>query len=58
MLGPLGVTFGLSTIIVGHATFCVVVVYNNVIARIRRTAVRSTRRPPTSALTTGRRSGS
>ena len=38
VLGPLGVTFGLATIIVGHATFCVVVVYNNVIARIRRTA--------------------
>ncbi len=30
VLGPLGVSFGLSTIIVGHATFCVVVVYNNV----------------------------
>ncbi|MBA2643517.1 MAG: ABC transporter permease subunit [Actinobacteria bacterium] len=28
----------LTTIIVGHATFCVVVVYNNVIARMRRTA--------------------
>jgi len=38
VLGPLGVSFGLSTIIVGHATFCVVVVYNNVIARMRRTA--------------------
>jgi putative spermidine/putrescine transport system permease protein len=37
VLGPLGVSFGLSTIIVGHATFCVVVVYNNVIARLRRT---------------------
>ena len=37
VLGPLGVTFGLTTIIVGHATFCVVVVYNNVIARMRRT---------------------
>lgn len=37
VLGPLGVSFGLSTIIVGHATFCVVVVYNNVIARMRRT---------------------
>jgi putative spermidine/putrescine transport system permease protein len=38
-LGPLhikGPTFGLATIIVGHATFCVVVVYNNVIARLRR----------------------
>ena len=37
VLGPIGVTFGLTTIIVGHATFCVVVVYNNVIARMRRT---------------------
>jgi len=39
-LGPLhisGPQFGLATIIVGHATFCVVVVYNNVIARLRRT---------------------
>ena len=33
-----GLSFGLFTIIVGHATFCVVVVYNNVIARLRRTA--------------------
>ena len=32
----LGVRFGLATIIVGHATFCVVVAYNNVIARLRR----------------------
>ena len=31
-----GVDLGLLTIIVGHATFCVVVVYNNVIARLRR----------------------
>jgi putative spermidine/putrescine transport system permease protein len=38
VLGPWGVTFGLTTIIIGHATFCVVVVYNNVIARMRRTA--------------------
>jgi putative spermidine/putrescine transport system permease protein len=29
-------TFGLFTIIIGHATFCVVIVYNNVIARLRR----------------------
>jgi putative spermidine/putrescine transport system permease protein len=38
-IGPLHVTgpeFGLTTIIVGHATFCVVVVYNNVVARLRR----------------------
>jgi putative spermidine/putrescine transport system permease protein len=38
VLGPWGVGFGLATIVVGHATFCVVVVYNNVIARMRRTA--------------------
>jgi putative spermidine/putrescine transport system permease protein len=30
------VNFGLWTIVVGHATFCVVVVYNNVVARLRR----------------------
>jgi putative spermidine/putrescine transport system permease protein len=28
--------FGMMTIIIGHATFCVVLVYNNVIARMRR----------------------
>ncbi len=38
VLGPLGLSFGLMTIVIGHATFCVVVVYNNVIARMRRTA--------------------
>jgi putative spermidine/putrescine transport system permease protein len=32
-----GVTFSFWTVVVGHATFCVVVVYNNVIARLRRT---------------------
>lgn len=37
VLGPLGLSFGLTTIVVGHATFCVVVVYNNVVARMRRT---------------------
>ncbi len=31
-----GIDFGLLTIVVGHATFCVVIVYNNVIARMRR----------------------
>ena len=30
------VEFGLGTIIIGHATFCVVIAYNNVIARLRR----------------------
>ncbi|MGQ0656584.1 MAG: ABC transporter permease [Chromatiales bacterium] len=34
----LGVPFSIWTIILGHATFCVVVVYNNVIARFRRTS--------------------
>jgi putative spermidine/putrescine transport system permease protein len=38
VLGPFGLSFGLATIILGHATFCVVVVYNNAIARLRRTA--------------------
>ena len=38
VLGPLGLSFGLATIILGHATFCVVVVYNNALARLRRTA--------------------
>ena len=32
----LGVELSLFTIIVGHATFCIVVVYNNVVARLRR----------------------
>ncbi|HEX4698479.1 MAG TPA: ABC transporter permease [Actinomycetes bacterium] len=36
-LSPIGIHFGLFTVIVGHATFCVVVVYNNVLARLRRT---------------------
>jgi putative spermidine/putrescine transport system permease protein len=31
-----GIEFGLLTIVVGHATFCVVIAYNNVIARLRR----------------------
>jgi putative spermidine/putrescine transport system permease protein len=35
----LGVDLGLFTVIVGHATFCIVVVYNNVVARLRRTSV-------------------
>jgi len=32
-----GVSFSITTIIVGHATFCIVTVYNNVLARLRRT---------------------
>jgi putative spermidine/putrescine transport system permease protein len=33
-----GVSFSLWTIVIGHATFCVVIVYNNVLARLRRTS--------------------
>lgn len=33
-----GIPFSFWTIVIGHATFCVVVVYNNVVARFRRTA--------------------
>ena len=32
----LGIDLSLFTVVVGHATFCIVVVYNNVIARLRR----------------------
>jgi putative spermidine/putrescine transport system permease protein len=34
----LDVDFTVWTIIIGHATFCIVTVYNNVIARLRRTS--------------------
>jgi putative spermidine/putrescine transport system permease protein len=34
----LGVSLGLLTIVIGHATFCIVVVFNNVVARLRRTS--------------------
>jgi putative spermidine/putrescine transport system permease protein len=36
-LGLLEIPFSFWTIVVGHATFCVVVVYNNALARLRRT---------------------
>jgi putative spermidine/putrescine transport system permease protein len=36
-MGLLDISFSFWTIVVGHATFCVVVVYNNVLARFRRT---------------------
>jgi putative spermidine/putrescine transport system permease protein len=32
-----GVNLSLTTIVIGHATFCIVIVYNNVLARLRRT---------------------
>lgn len=38
VLPPLGLGFGLLTVVIGHATFCVVVVFNNVVARLRRTS--------------------
>ncbi|MEZ0240849.1 MAG: ABC transporter permease, partial [Chloroflexota bacterium] len=34
----IGIDLGLLTVIIGHATFCVVVIFNNVIARLRRTS--------------------
>ncbi len=33
-----GIDFSLWTIVIGHATFCVVIVFNNVVARVRRTS--------------------
>ena len=33
-----GVQLSIWTIIIGHTTFCIVVIYNNVIARLRRTS--------------------
>lgn len=36
--GMMNIPFSFWTIVVGHATFCIVVVYNNVLARFRRTA--------------------
>ena len=38
VLEPFGLGLGLFTVIVGHATFCIVVVFNNVVARMRRTS--------------------
>lgn len=34
----MNIPFSFWTIVIGHATFCIVVVYNNVIARLRRSA--------------------
>ena len=33
-----GITLGFFTLVVAHATFCIVVVFNNVVARLRRLA--------------------
>jgi len=35
-IGTMNIPFSYWTIIIGHATFCIVVVYNNVLARFRR----------------------
>ena len=54
----IGIELGMLTIIVGHATFCIVTIYNNVHrppAPDRR--ARSRRPPPTSAPTPSGRSG-
>ena len=37
-IGGLDIPFSFWTIVIGHATFCVVVVYNNVLARFRRSS--------------------
>jgi putative spermidine/putrescine transport system permease protein len=37
-VGILDIPFSFWTIVIGHATFCIVTVYNNVIARLRRTS--------------------
>jgi putative spermidine/putrescine transport system permease protein len=37
-LSLMNIPFSVWTIVVGHATFCIVTVYNNVIARLRRTS--------------------
>lgn len=37
MMGLMNFPFSFWTILLGHATFCIVVVYNNVLARFRRT---------------------
>lgn len=33
---PMGIGFSIWTIVIGHATFCIVVLYNNAVARTRR----------------------
>lgn len=36
--GTFDIPFSFWTIVIGHATFCIVVVYNNAVARLRRTS--------------------
>jgi putative spermidine/putrescine transport system permease protein len=37
-MGLIDLDFSFWTIVIGHATFCIVTVYNNVVARLRRTS--------------------
>ncbi len=37
--GEVGLTLGLLTLVLAHSTFCIVVAYNNVIARLRRLSI-------------------
>ncbi|MBT1444831.1 ABC transporter permease [Shewanella sp. JM162201] len=37
--GTFDIPFSFWTIVIGHATFCIVVVYNNAVARLRRSSV-------------------
>ena len=52
-----GLNLSLLTIVIGHATFCIVVVYNNVLARCGACPGRCTRLPPISARTASSPSG-
>jgi putative spermidine/putrescine transport system permease protein len=36
VLNPIGISFSIWTIVIGHATFCIVVLYNIAVARMRR----------------------
>ena len=54
----LGVSLSMWTVVIAHATFCMVTVFNNVIARLRRMQRRAWRkRPPIWAPACSRRSG-
>ena len=48
--------FGFHSLVIAHATFCVVLAYNNVVARLAARARTCSRRRPTSAPTAARRS--
>ena len=52
-----GLPLGFLSIVIGHATFCIVLVYNNVIARLRRTGRSLEEASADLAPTPGRRSG-